>query len=764
MYRLARTSLRHPKTILAILGAITLGLGAGLPRVHSEYGYRVLIGDDHPSIVALDALIERFGGGFPIQIGWACGKGQPCASVFDRRSMEMAHAVQKELAPAAGVQRVVGPSSAALLVPSTGGFAVRRFVENGRFVSDAEALAARALDDPLWVGSLVSADGSAGVIVVQPVDTREETGVRVSEAIEAALRPHEATGFAFYLVGHPIENLIVGRDLAESTARLIPFTVLAIGLILLALSRSWQSAAVSLATMGVALLWTFGLLGWLDWPQDGILEVLAPVIMVVGVCDAVHLLSRYGAELAGAESSRQERSAALLRVTRELATPCLVTTLTTAAAFLSFATSDLATFFRFGWISAFGVVACLLLTFTLLPVLIEMLPPAGQRSVRASRAWDAVLDAILRASERRAVPLLLASSALLLVCAVGWLGYLRVDTDWRESLGEKSRVVQSMRFMEDRLGQSSSFEIELRLPPEAQLEDPATLAQIEQFSGFLSGLDQISTTTSIVDVIRRVNRLLHDDDPAFDRPGDTLEANAEILELIGFEDPDLRRSWISFDRSRVRLSATAPEHAVSTLGRVLSAIRRYAEDELPATWGLLISGEAAIQFDWIRDVQSTQVRSFPTALALVFILVAISLRSLRLAVAALIPTVLPIVVTLGTMGWIGMSLDVGRAMIAVVLLGIGVDDSIHILSHYQIQRRAGEGPRAAIRAALLHTGRAVVTTSLALSLGFLTLMGSAWQSIASFGFFVAIAILAALAAALFVLPALITVFARDDSG
>ena len=144
---------------------------------------------------------------------------------------------------------------------------------------------------------------------------------------------------------------------------------------------------------------------------------------------------------------------------------------------------------------------------------------------------------------------------------------------------------------------------------------------------------------------------------------------------------------------------------------------------------------------------------------------AISLRSLRLAVAALIPTVLPIVVTLGTMGWIGMSLDVGRAMIAVVLLGIGVDDSIHILSHYQIQRRAGEGPRAAIRAALLHTGRAVVTTSLALSLGFLTLMGSAWQSIASFGFFVAIAILAALAAALFVLPALIIVFAaQGDSG
>ncbi|MEE8474194.1 MAG: MMPL family transporter, partial [Myxococcota bacterium] len=581
MYRLTRISLNRPRATLAILGAITVVLGAGLPRVHSEYGYRVLIGDDHPSIVALDAFIERFGGGFPIQIGWACGEGQPCDSVFDRASMEMAHAVQRELASAAGVQRVVGPSSASLLMPSTGGFAVRRFVEHDRFVNDAERLAARALDDSLWVGSLIAADASAGFIVVQVVDTREETSVRVSQAIEAALRPHEAAGFTFYLVGDPIANLIVGRDLAESTARVIPFTVLVIGLILLTLSRSWQNAAASLVTMGAALLWTFGLLGWLDWPQDGILEVLAPVIMVVGVCDAVHLLSRYGDELTGVGSSREERHAVLLRVGRDLGAPCLITTLTTALAFLSFVTSDLATFIRFGSISAFGVVACLLLTFTLLPVLIDALPSPGPRSVRASQTWGAVLDAILRASERRAAPILFISLLLLVVCGAGWIGYLRVDTDWRESLGEKSRVVQAMRFMEDRLGQTSSFEIELRLPPEVRLEDPETLAEIEQFAEFLSGLEQISTVTSIADVIRRVNRLLHDDDPAFDRPGDTLGANAEILELIGFEDPALRRSWISFDRSRVRISAAGPEQAVSTLGRVLSAIRRYADAELP---------------------------------------------------------------------------------------------------------------------------------------------------------------------------------------
>jgi predicted RND superfamily exporter protein len=147
---------------------------------------------------------------------------------------------------------------------------------------------------------------------------------------------------------------------------------------------------------------------------------------------------------------------------------------------------------------------------------------------------------------------------------------------------------------------------------------------------------------------------------------------------------------------------------------------------------------------------------------LVIALVAIFMRSMRLAAMAIVPTLLPVVVTLGAMGWIGMSLDVGRAMIAAVLIGIGVDDSIHLLSQYKARRLEGQRPREAMSAAVRHCGRAVVTTSVALSLGFLTLMASAWQSISSFGFFVSIAILAALGATLFVLPALVFVFDRED--
>jgi len=264
-------------------------------------------------------------------------------------------------------------------------------------------------------------------------------------------------------------------------------------------------------------------------------------------------------------------------------------------------------------------------------------------------------------------------------------------------------------------------------------------------------------------LLERVNQLVHDDDPAFLRIAESTAGNAELLELVSMEHEDLLGTWVNLDRSKLRISVATTLQPYSRRVAILESASLVAERILPAGWTVVMSGDLALDRDWLRDVQSTQIRSFPIALVIVLILVGIFLRSWRLALAALVPTVLPVVVTLGIMGWLGLTLDVGRAMIAAVLLGIAVDDSIHILHRYQISREKGAGPHDAIRDAVLHTGRAVTTTSLALSLGFLTLMASSWQSIASFGFFIALAILGALVATLFVLPALVFAFTRDEA-
>ena len=755
--RLTEVSVGYPVRVLLLLSLLTLAFAGQLPKLRTEFGYRPLVGEDHPSIQVLDGFIERFGGGFPVQIAWSCRQSPRCETVFDPASLRMADAVSRRLASLAVIREVRSPASSSLLVPTADGFAVRRFVERGELAADLRLLAARALGDPLWVGNLVSRDGRTGVIVVQPVDSESETSVQVVGAIREALAPFEAAGFEFHLVGHAVEFVVAGRELARSSSALTPIAAIVIALIVFALSRSWQGVLVSLATVLTALVWTFGLLGALDWPRDSILQTLAPLILVVGVCDAIHLLSRLAAERAAGSrpEGRSARREALLTATRDIARPCLVTTLTTAGAFLSFATSDLQTFVHFGVISAFGVFACLFLTFTLLPALLLLIPAEGGGTARVSRGWEAALGAMVRTAERRKTPILLATALVFVVCAIGWLGFLRVDTDGYEMYGDESQVIRWIRFVEQSLHRSDNLEIEVELPPSAPLESPETLEAIAEFAERLSRIEGLGRATTFLDLIERLNRLLHDDDPAFEIRGDSTQANAQLIELITFQDPALLETWLSFDRSRVRVSVEALFQSHASREVVLREVRAEIARSLPANWSTTLTGQFAMGYDWVSEVQATQLRSFLSAFAIVLLLVAVHVRSIRWSLVAMIPTLLPVVVLLGSMGLLGLSLDVGRAMIAAVIVGIGVDDTVHLLSHFRSRRMSGATAPEAIRHAVLFVGRPVITSSVALAVGFLSLMTSSWQTVSSFGFFVGIGILGALVADLFVFPALV---------
>jgi predicted RND superfamily exporter protein len=180
---------------------------------------------------------------------------------------------------------------------------------------------------------------------------------------------------------------------------------------------------------------------------------------------------------------------------------------------------------------------------------------------------------------------------------------------------------------------------------------------------------------------------------------------------------------------------------------------------LAADWlrefGAELSGPVQVFVQMVDEAQRTQLSSFVSAALVVAAMVAVFLRSLSWALAALLPTLFPVLMTLGAMGLAGVYLDMGTAMIAAVVLGIAIDDVVHLLAPYRRRLAAGDPPAEAIRAAVLQVGRAAVTSALALSLGLFALTLSSWESVASFGFLSGFAILIALVSGLVILPAVI---------
>jgi len=766
---LTRRALGNPRATLILALMVTLLAAAGFPRIATEVGYRGVLGDAHPSVLELESFIARFGGGLPVFAVYSCAESPPCDSVFDEVPLRMARSVEQAMLEHPLVRRVDSPASSPILVPAPGGFAVRRLIEDGRVAEDREALRERALGDELWEGNLVSRDGRVGAIVVQLASSDSHTTSSVVPALREALAPFEAQGFRFHLVGDPVDFAVAGGELQRETPRIVPLMVVLIAGIVFALLRSWRMTALALLTTGLAVLWAIGAMGWLGWPQSELTQALAPAVLVIGVCGAIHVLARY-ASLAASEpqGSPPER---VLRVVREVGTASMICAFTTVAGFLSFSTSEFASFLRFGAVASIGVLAALLLSFTLLPVLLVRIPLEAFGGDRFSAAWDRALQLIVRIADRRGAVILAVAGGLLLVCGVG-LTRLEVDVDERELLGSNSQVVRWAEFVEENLRRTDTLEIEIAVPEGESVLEPAALGVVEDVASRLPTIDGLGRVRSILDPLRRLNQVLHDDDPSEHRPGGTRAANRQLLLVLQLDEATQPDLWIDAEERRVRLSIEADPVAKSRRIAIVEEVEASLAAALPSGWSFRLTGPFALYLDLVREMQDTQIASFASstvAITLIFCLFLWSTgsglaTSIWWAFVGMIPNVLPVVATLGAMGLWGIPLDVGTIMVGAIVLGIVVDDTIHFITHYRSARGSGASPRDAIATTMRRAGRAIVTTSCALALGFFALTLSSWQSIASFGLLSGIAILAALAAELFVLPALILGLSPASSG
>ncbi|MFO0687971.1 MAG: MMPL family transporter [Myxococcota bacterium] len=767
MGRLASLGLRRPAPVLAVAALVALVLGVGSLRVGTDTGYRAFLGAGHPSVVALERAAARFGGGVPFAIVYRCAGEAPCASVFDAEALAMAHALATRIAALPGVARVESPATSALLVPEWLELPrARRIAPDGIPAEDVAELARRAQADPVWSGQIVSADGGQGAIVVQLADSAGATAEAVVDATRAALGEWEAKGYRFALVGGPVEFVVAGRDLDRQVQRLVPVIVAFVGGLLLLAFRRIAPSVVVLLTAGLALLCTVGLQGWLGWPRTSFFQVLPPLMLTIGVCYGIHVVSSYAEALAArsaaagdpravGEPGVAERGRLVASTLEEVARPAFYTALTTAAGFASFFGSGLESLVRFGAIAAFGVMAAFAATFLLLPIALVRMPAHWIGEAASHDGWARLVDRVARLVARRRGAILLGTAAATAIGLLG-IGRLSIDARFEEVYGEDSQVVRWAREAAGLRG-GDTLEVVLELPSGVA---PTSLEALRAVDGVerLEALDGIARPLSLLTPIRALNALVHRTPLDFSEDDDRSATRAaQLLRLIRAEDPAALEPFVALadagGRAALRISFQGEKLPQDALRALVERVGSEARAVAPPGSQVVVTGPLAIVSGMIDEIRDTQIGSFGAALAMVFVLSALCLRSFALALVAMIPTTLPVAITLGAMGYLGIPLDMGTTMVASVLLGLGVDEALHLLSGYRSGRAAGLPRERAMDAALRAVGRALFTTAGALAAGFLVLFFVPWKSLSSFGLVTGVAIGASLAADLLILPA-----------
>ncbi len=753
MHRLTELSLRYP-WVTIVVALVASGLaGASLPGQDVLTGARSQLGAASSVVQTFDSFMERFGGGYPVLIAWSC-ETSPCEDVLDAKSRSMASDVSRFLEQAEFVTRVLSPATTPLVASDEmGNIEIIRLgdgVQN-ELISDRER--DLVYQDPSWRRALVSETADVAGIVVETSSSDSDALFSIVSDVRLALEPHRLAGFDFHLMGQPVLEVMIQEQSLKDGATVAALTSLVIALTIAYLTRSWQAVVAVMLTIGCATAWMMSSLTILGWPRDSLAMVAPTLVLVVGAADAIHLLSSYAANRSLGRSTRDS----LVGGARQLSGPCLVTTLTTGAAFASFVASEIRALAQFGVLSAIGVSAALILAFSLLPALMYVLPSEGRSAGRRSDGWSRVVGRLADFATTR-VGLVFGAAALVLAVSAVGVPKLRAEFDIYGFWESSHPVRQALAFFDENLRRPDSFEVSISPPMPTTFADPDALRLLEGVEADLAEIKGLGSSMSIVKILKRLDEVVGEGSP-----GLSPTRVAELLLLSSFGGPHVIDPWITIDHQHARISLEAGRLLQQERAEMIASASRVLENRLPEGWRFEVTGSIPLMHASVDSTMRAQLQSFVVATGLVFVILVIYMRSLFWGAFAMLPNLIPVAVLIGAMGHLGIYLDAATAMVAPLALGIAVDDTIHILAGFRANRARGIDMVNAVRSAMMTTGRAVITTTAALGLGFLTMMVSSFQNIANIGFLNSLAIVGALVADLIVLPALIAALASMRS-
>jgi uncharacterized protein len=742
---------QHPRATLAVIIVVSLTAGWSIRQVDRAVGTDATLGADHPAVRQLRDFLDRFGGGYPVLVAYECARPSVCGSVLDPAALRMTASVAQQVAKSPFVARVSSPATSTLLLSDPEvGIAARRLVVDGLVTTDVELLN-KALSDPLWSGVLLSADGRVGAIIVEMSSTQTDALLSVVDDIRTAIRPFEGDQFRFFLVGEAVMWVAAHEDAASSALRVGIGTGGMLLLTLLFLIRSLSAVLASLATIGVASMWTIGTLPLFGWQLSELTNGAATLILVIGCADCVHLVAHY----LESRSRFANDADALVATSEVVLAPCFVTTATSAGSFLAFASGGVYSLTQFGVLAAIGVSVAFFLTFSLLPALLVLAPPRF-RAPRHSQAWQEVLSRVAAFGTRRHT-LVIAVSAALAVIGVLGLTKLRVELGLHDLWGPEHEISRSLLVVSENLQRPDRLEVELALPPGQDIEDPAVLETVETVEWRLRGLNAVGRCQSIATMLRYAHDRLHRSKAQPSIP--SAATTGELLLLLSSGDSRSVDPWMTLDQSHLRISMEVEKLNLPDKSRLIESVRSILDETVPDNWKAGLTGTVVLAYRHGSEFAQSQISIVSVSSLVVVALVGVYLRSVAWALLAAVPNAVALLLLFGAMGHWGIELNFGSAIVAPIAIGIAADDTIHFLTAYARRRRAGVAPVAALEQAISGVGEAVVATAIALGLGFLSMTTSPFPSISNIGLFGAMAIAGATIADLVILPALISAVA-----
>ncbi|NID10227.1 efflux RND transporter permease subunit [Fibrivirga algicola] len=530
---------------------------------------------------------------------------------------------------------------------------------------------------------------------------------------------------------------------------------LGVGYLIMVVLLWWiyRKPLLLLYTIGLVALstyFTLGLYGTCGY-RINLMTVLLPIIIVLlGIMDAIHVINERNQLSEAGADNRESALQALAAVFK----PCLFTTFTTAAGFLALETSPMAILKNFGLFAAIGIGLCLFFTYLLGVILLPLTQPS--RTI-TTLTGDRLAHLLGRIMAKKSWFQLL-SGALVLVFGLG-ITQLKTDTYTLGYFPDSHPVVQDHRGMEAAWG--PYMPLELLVEPRAgqSLFSPAVVQAAVAFSDSAKTLPGVGPVFGFYSLYQSVF------EAQFGAKSRNALKSRSALKLaneqLANRSPELARMFIHDPSHTGRVTVSGTMLSARELTGKMDTLMRIADATLGRVASVKPAGYQPMYAGIVNYVAESQVNSLLMSFGLIFVLVWLFIRDVKLAALTVIPNLFPVVVMMGIMGWLGIRLDTATASIGAIVLSFCVDDSIHFIYKYRQNRQAGKRPDLARLATITHVGPAIVLTAFVLFSGYILMIVGSLVTVQLWGLLTAVSIVGALYGELVIFPLVLERFDRE---
>ena len=552
--------------------------------------------------------------------------------------------------------------------------------------------------------------------------------------------------------GKPYILHYVRNDISVDMIRLIPVALIIMLIMLFAVFKRLRGVLLPFIIVIMSIIFGIGFLPLFGW-KISVITILLPIMIIAIANDyGIHLIARYQ-EMNTEESTMTTRELAK-DVFTKLNKPIIITGITTIAGILGLLSHLMISARQLGIAAALSIAYALILSMFFLPAILSLLKksrPIYKKSDKKKPLLDRWLKktAILVTKNYRNI---LLGAIIIFFISLAGIFLVEVDSNMVDFFPEKHPLKISSNLINENFGGYQNINVLVN----GDIKSPEILKNLDYYENELKNVKGVGNTSSIASLVKEMSKALNDKgDSYYDKIPDSREAVAQYFELYSMSgDPEDFEQIVDFDYRNTLLSVRINDGSNRTLKKVLNKIEILTQNDENVK---IIGGEGLVVVELTDAITKGQLTSLILAIIVIALIIMIIFRSVSAGLISSIPLVLALAFLFGLMGYFGIKLDTATAMLSSIMIGVGVDYTIHFLWRYKEERANGLAYKDAVIKALTTTGRGITFNAISVIVGFSALFISVFLPVKFFGFLIVVSIFACLIGALIIVPAIVLI-------